>query len=92
MISFDNSFFFKKSGLDLNNNKDFKDNLDLAYKSSSRIYEDFKNGKNEILQSFTKKYQKKIRDVKIKKVNLDKKKLLLALEDHLQAQKPYRFF
>ena len=65
MINFDNSFFFKKSSLDFNNNKNYKDNLDLAYASSLKIYDDFKNGKNEILQSFTKKYQKKIRDLKI---------------------------
>jgi len=74
MINFDNSFFFKKSSLDFNNNKNYKDNLDLAYASSLKIYDDFKNEKNEILQSFTKKYQKKIRDLKIEKVNFDKKK------------------
>ena len=92
MINFDNSFFFKKSSLDFNNNKNYKDNLDLAYASSLKIYDDFKNGKNEILQSFTKKYQKKIRDLKIEKVNFNKKKIVIGLGGSSSGAKALSFF
>ena len=92
MINFDNSFFFKKSSLDFNNNKNYKDNLDLAYASSLKIYDDFKNEKNEILQSFTKKYQKKIRDLKIEKVNFNKKKIVIGLGGSSSGAKALSFF
>ena len=64
MINFDNSFFFKKNKFDFNHNKNFKENLILANEKSEEISKEFYLGKNQILQSFTAKYQKKIKDLK----------------------------
>ena len=60
MINFDNSFFFKKNKFNFNQNKSFKKNLGLAEKKSEEILKEFSSGDNQILQSFTKEYQKKI--------------------------------
>ena len=60
MINFDNSFFFNKSGLNYSKSKSFNKNYELAQKKSDEILTEFKSGKNQILQSFTAEYQKKI--------------------------------
>ena len=61
MINFDNSFFFLKNKFDFNHNKNFKENLILANEKSEEISKEFYSGKNQILQSFTAKYQKKLK-------------------------------
>jgi len=76
MISFDNSFFLSKDHLDLNNNKCFKKNFILASKETDKILDEFHKGRNEILQSFTANYQKKIRNLK-QGINKFKKKIVV---------------
>ena len=75
MINFDNSFFFNKNGLNYSKSKSFNKNLELAQKNSEEMLKEFKSGKNQILQSFTAEYQKKIRDLKQDLGLKNKKKL-----------------
>ncbi|MFL2525827.1 MAG: hypothetical protein ACJ0Q7_04965 [Pelagibacteraceae bacterium] len=75
MINFDNSFFFNKSGLNYSKSKNYNKNLELAQKNSEEMLKEFKSGKNQILQSFTSEYQKKIRDLKQDLGLKNKKKL-----------------
>jgi len=64
MINFDNSLFFRKNGFDFKNDKNYIENLSQAQHHSEKILEEFSSGNNQILQSFTAKYQKKIRNIK----------------------------
>ena len=59
MITFDNSFFYKKNGFNISDNQYYKKYLDISHEKSLKILEKFNKGDNEILQSFTQKYQKK---------------------------------
>ena len=92
MISFDNSFFYSESGLNLNQDQNFKKNLKLAKNKADELIEEFSTGQNEILKSFTGEYQKKIRDLK-KTVDLrGKKKVVIGLGGSSSGAKALSFF
>ena len=92
MISFDNSFFFNRGGLDYNNNQNFKKNLSLAQKEASKLYNEFSQGKNEILSSFTSSYQEKIRKLKKEVDFKNKKKIVIGLGGSSSGAKALSFF
>ena len=92
MINFDNSFFFKKNKFDFNHNKNFKENLILANQKSEEISKEFYSGKNQILQSFTAKYQKKIRDLKQDLEFKGKKKAVIGIGGSSSGAKALSFF
>ena len=79
MINFDNSFFFYKNGLNYSKSKSFNKNLELEQKNSEEMLKEFKSGKNQILQSFTAEYQKKIRDLKQDLGLKNKKKAVIGI-------------
>lgn len=92
MISFDNSFFYSESGLNLTQDQNFKKNLKLAKNKADELIEEFSTGQNEILKSFTSEYQKKIRDLK-KTVDLrGKKKVVIGLGGSSSGAKALSFF
>ena len=92
MINFDNSFFFKKNKFNFNQNKSFKKNLDLAEKKSEEILKEFSSGDNQILQSFTKEYQKKIRNLKQDLKPKGKKKAVIGIGGSSSGAKALSFF
>ena len=92
MINFDNSFFFKKNKFNFNQNKSFKKNLGLAEKKSEEIFKEFSSGDNQILQSFTKGYQKKIRDLKQDLKLKGKKKAVIGIGGSSSGAKALSFF
>ena len=92
MINFDNSFFYKKNKFDFNHNKNFKENLILANQKSEEISKEFYSGKNQILQSFTSKYQKKIRDLKQDLEFKGKKKAVIGIGGSSSGAKALSFF
>ena len=61
MISFNSSSFFDKKIFDFDNNSNFKKNYDLSKKKADELSNEFTEGKNEILNSFTSAYQEKTR-------------------------------
>ena len=92
MINFDNSFFFKKNKFNFNQNTSFKKNLGLAEKKSEEILKEFSSGNNQILQSFTQEYQKKIRNLK-QDLNLKgKKKAVIGIGGSSSGAKALSFF
>ena len=92
MINFDNSFFYKKNKFDFNHNKNFKENLILANQKSEEISKEFYSGKNQILQSFTATYQKKIRDLKQDLEFKGKKKAVIGIGGSSSGAKALSFF
>jgi len=92
MINFDNNFFFSESGLDFNNDNIFKKNLKLAKNKSDELLTEFSNGKNQILDSFTGKYQGKIREIKKTIDHQDKKKVVIGLGGSSSGAKALSFF
>ena len=92
MINFDNSFFFKKNKFNFNQNKSFKKNLSLAEKKSEEILKEFSSGDNQILQSFTKEYQKKIRNLKQDLKPKGKKKAVIGIGGSSSGAKALSFF
>ena len=92
MINFDNSFFFNKSGLNYSKSKSFNKNYELAQKKSDEILTEFKSGKNQILQSFTSEYQKKIRDLKQDLGLKNKKKVVIGIGGSSSGAKALSFF
>ena len=92
MISFNNSFFFDKKGLNLDKNTKYKKNIDLAISSSDKILEEFADGSNEILQSFTENYQKKIRGIRKKISYQNKKKIVIGLGGSSSGAKALSFY
>ena len=92
MISFDNSFFFLKNKFDFNHNKNFKENLTLANVKSEEISKEFYSGKNQILQSFTAKYQKKIKDLKQDLEFKGKKKAVIGIGGSSSGARALSFF
>tara|TARA_B100000963_G_scaffold345961_1_gene350640 strand:+ start:759 stop:1976 length:1218 start_codon:yes stop_codon:yes gene_type:complete len=92
MINFDNSFFFKKNKFDFNQNKNFSKNLILANEKSEEISKEFYSGKNQILQSFTAQYQKKIRDLKQDLDLKGKKKAVIGIGGSSSGAKALSFF
>ena len=92
MISFNNSSFFDKKIFDFNNNSNFKKNYDLSKKKGDELSNEFTEGKNEILNSFTSAYQEKIRK-HYNKINLkDKKKVVIGLGGSSSGAKALSFF
>lgn len=92
MISFDNDFFFNNNGLNFNNNKNFIQNLNLAKSKSEELLDEFSQGKNEILNSFTTSYQKKIREIKKTINSQNKKKIVIGLGGSSSGAKALSFF
>ena len=92
MINFDNSFFFNKSGLNYSKSKSFNKNLELAQQKSEEILKEFASGKNQILQSFTPEYQKKIRDLKQDLGLKNKKKAVIGIGGSSSGAKALSFF
>lgn len=92
MISFDNSFFFDEDYLNFNNSAIFKKNLDLSLRESQQLFAEFQEGKNKILDSFTKDYQKKIRKLKKNIIHKEKKKIIIGLGGSSSGAKALSFF
>ena len=92
MINFDNSFFFRKNEFNFKNNKNFKKNLINAQSKSEEILKEFSTGSNQILQSFTKQYQKKIRDLKQDLNFKNKKKVVIGIGGSSSGAKALSFF
>ena len=92
MIKFDNSFFYKKNKFDFNHNKNFKENLMLANQKSEEISKEFYSGKNQVLQSFTATYQKKIRNLKQDLEFKGKKKAVIGIGGSSSGAKALSFF
>ena len=92
MISFDNGFFFSKNGLDFKNNGKYNKNLDLSKIKAAEILKDFSEGKNQILQSFTSKYQKTIRELNETIKFKDKKKVIIGIGGSSSGAKALSFF
>ena len=92
MISFDNGFFFSKNGLDFKNNRKYIKNLNLSKIKSAEILEEFSEGKNQILQSFTSKYQKGIRELNETVKFKDKKKVIIGIGGSSSGAKALSFF
>ncbi|MEL0242227.1 MAG: hypothetical protein VW911_03125, partial [Pelagibacteraceae bacterium] len=92
MISFDNGFFFSKNGLDFKNNGKYNKNLDLSKIKAAEILKDFSEGKNQILQSFTSKYQKTIRELSETIKFKDKKKVIIGIGGSSSGAKALSFF
>ena len=92
MIEINNSFFFEKKGLDLNNSTNFKKKSELSKKRSDELLNEFKNDKNDILKSFTKSYQFKIRSLK-QKIDIKKKqKVVIGIGGSSSGAKALSFF
>ena len=92
MITFDNSFFFKKEGLNFNNNSKFKKNLNISISESCKLLEEHTKGNNEILHSFTENYQKKIRKLKQIVLHKNKRKVVIGLGGSSSGAKALSFF
>ena len=92
MINFDNSFFFKKNKFDFNHNKNFKENIRLANQKSEEISKEFYSGKNQILQSFSTKYQQKIRNLKQDLEFKNKNKAVIGIGGSSSGAKALSFF
>ena len=92
MISFDNGFFFSKNGLDFKNNRKYIKNLNLSKIKAAEILEEFSEGKNQILQSFTSKYQKGIRELNETVKFKDKKKVIIGIGGSSSGAKALSFF
>ena len=92
MIHLDNSFFFSKDGFDYKNNPLFKKNLEKSKNISSELLEEFDLGKNEILKSFTKNYQSKIRSLKYKINMKEKRKAVVGLGGSSSGAKALSFY
>jgi glucose-6-phosphate isomerase len=91
MISFDNSFFFEKDFLNFNTSSTFQKNLELSLKKSEKLYIEFEEGKSEILNSFTKKYQKKTTKLK-ERIKYKEKKIVIGLGGSSSGAKALSFF
>jgi len=92
MISFSNNFFFSNRGFDFKNNKSFQNNLKKAIRNSYNLHKEFLSGNNEILQSFTSSYQKKIRDIKKTIYHKEKKRAVIGLGGSSSGAKALSFF
>ncbi len=92
MINFDNSLFFSKNGFDFKNDKNYIENLSQAQHHSEKILEEFSSGNNQILQSFTAKYQKKIRNIKQSLKLKSKKKAVIGIGGSSSGAKALSFF
>ena len=91
MISFDNSFFFEKDFLNFNTSSTFQKNLELSLKKYEKLYIEIEEGKSEILNSFTKKYQKKITKLK-ERIKYKEKKIVIGLGGSSSGAKALSFF
>ena len=92
MISFDNSFFFDEKLSNFYSDDTFKQNLELSHLKSEELKKEFQNNDNEILQSFTSQYQKKIRGIK-KNIKIEnKKKVIIGLGGSSSGAKAMSFF
>ena len=92
MIEINNRFFFEKKGLDLNNSTNFKKKSELSKKRSDELLNEFKNDKNDILKSFTKSYQFKIRSLKQKIDFKKKQKVVIGIGGSSSGAKALSFF
>jgi glucose-6-phosphate isomerase len=92
MITFNNSFFFSQKGFDFLNDKNYKKNLSLALKKSDLLLQEFTDGKNEVLQSFTKSYQNKIRNFNLELDIKNKKKIVVGLGGSSSGGKALSFY
>ena len=92
MISFNNSFFFDKKGLNLDKNIKYKKNIELAISSSDKILKELHEGSNEVLESFTENYQKKIRSIRKKISYQNKKKIVIGLGGSSSGAKALSFY
>jgi len=92
MISFNNSFFFDKKGFNLDKNTKYKKNIELAISSSNKILKELHEGSNEVLESFTENYQKKIRSIGKKIYYQNKKKIVIGLGGSSSGAKALSFY
>ena len=67
-----NCFFDGTLGYDLRSVNEYKKNLDLCQEASEKIIAETKNKSNEIINSFSRNYQEKI---KLQKLKISEKKI-----------------
>ena len=92
MISFDNSFFLDEKLSNFYADDTFKQNLELSHLKSEELKKEFQNNDNEILQSFTSKYQEEIRGIKKNIKIQNKKKVIIGLGGSSSGAKAMSFF
>lgn len=92
MITIDNSFFFDRNLLNFYSDNTFRKNLELSHLKSEELKKELQNNNNEILQSFTQKYQEKIRNIKQSIKNSNKKKVIIGLGGSSSGAKALSFF
>ena len=92
MINLDNSFFFDKKGFDFNNHEQFVKNLDKTKEISDQLLKEYDAGENEVIESFTKKYQSKIRKLKHEIDIKNKKKVVIGLGGSSSGAKALSFY
>jgi len=92
MITFDNSSFFSQKGFNFLNDNNYKKNLSLALKKSDILLQELTDGKNEVLQSFTKAYQNKIRNFNLELDIKNKKKIVVGLGGSSSGAKALSFY
>ena len=73
-----NCFFDGTLGYDLRSVNEYKKNLDLCQEASEKIIAETKNKSNEIINSFSRNYQEKIKLQKLK-ISEKKNKLVIGL-------------
>lgn len=92
MISFDLSFFFGDKKKNFQNNNIYKKNLSKAIECSKVLKSEIKNNSNEILLSFTKKYQKELRKLKHNIDFANKKKVVIGLGGSSSGAKALSYY
>ena len=92
MIDFDNSFFLEKKYLNFRDDDVFKKNLQLSIKESEKLKKEYLDNENEILQSFSSEYQKKIRKLKNLIPHNNKKKVVIGLGGSSSGAKALSFY
>ncbi len=92
MINFDLDFFFNQKKLNFNNDILYKENLKKTIIAGNQLIEEFKIGKNEILKTFTSKYQKNIRNLKEEFFFNKKKKIVIGLGGSSSGAKALSYY
>jgi len=92
MIDFDNSFFFDKNCLNFKNNSKFNNNFEKTKKIAENLKKELEKGENEILSSFTSKYQENIRKIQKEIDTNSKKKVIVGFGGSSSGAKALSFF
>lgn len=92
MINFNLDFFFNSKKLDFLNDASFNQNFKTAIKISKSLKKEYSSGNNQILKSFDKDYQKKIRNIKSNIKNNEKKRVVIGLGGSSSGAKAVSYY